>query len=197
MAVNIDYCCFKFYNFFRIKGGIMKFNLCAKTILMVDRYLERITEAIDRLIERRALNSFYVGLCGGSENSITSVADYIINLSERKVKLINLKILIDMALEACPILSAQILIERYMDNEKSFDIAKRHNLSERTYFRRLNEALEHFSLQMSNLGFSEKRLLDYISSEKWIMEVYNRLISAKSDDCVQIDERQLGKLVAG
>lgn len=175
----------------------MKLNLCAKTVLMVDRYLERITEAMDRLVERRALNSFYVGLSGGSENSITSVADYIINLSERKVKLINLKLLIDLALEGCPILSAQLLIERYMDNEKSYEIAKRHNLSERTYFRRLSDALDHFSAEMSKLGFPEKRLFDYISSEKWIMEVYNRLLSAKSDDNVVIDENRLGKLVAG
>lgn len=175
----------------------MKFNLGAKTILMVYRYLDRIADAIDRLIERRALNSFYVGVLGNNDNSIYSVADYIINLSERKIKLINLKILIDMALEDCPILSSQILIEKFMDNEKSFDIAKRHNLSERTYFRRLNEALDNFSSSLCKLGFCENKLLDYISSEKWIMEVYNRLICAKNEDNVVIDSFRLNKLAEG
>ncbi len=175
----------------------MKFNLGAKTILMVYRYLDRIADAIDRLIERRALNSFYVGVLGNNDNSIYSVADYIINLSERKIKLINLKILIDMALEDCHILSSQILIEKFMDNEKSFDIAKRHNLSERTYFRRLNEALDNFSSSLCKLGFCENKLLDYISSEKWIMEVYNRLICAKNEDNVVIDSFRLNKLAEG
>ena len=175
----------------------MKFNLGAKTILMVYRYLDRIADAIDRLIERRALNSFYVGVLGNNDNSIYSVADYIINLSERKIKLINLKILIDMALEDCPILAGQILIEKFMDNEKSFDIAKRHNLSERTYFRRLNEALDNFSASLSKLGFCENKLIDYISSEKWIMEVYNRLICARNEDSVEIDSFRLKKLAEG
>lgn len=172
----------------------MKINLCAKTTLMVYRYLDRIADAIDRLIERRALNSFYVGAFGNNDNSILSVADYIINLSERKVKLINLKILIDLALENCPILFAQILIERFMDNEKGSEIAKKHNLSERTYFRRLNDALDNYSSALSKLGFPENKLLDYISSEKWIMEVYNRLLCAKSDDSVIIDSFKLKKL---
>lgn len=175
----------------------MKVHVCAKTVLMVQRYLERICDAIDRLVERKALNSFYVGVQGNNENSISSVADYIINLSERKIKLINLKLLTDFALENCPLLSAQILIERYMDNEKSADIAKRHNLAERTYFRRLTEALENFSFTLAKLGFSENRLLDYISTEKWIMEVYNRIYNARSDDTVVIDANRLGKLVAG
>lgn len=173
----------------------MKFNVCAKTVLMVQRYLERICDAIDRLVERKALNSFYVGMQGNNENSISSVADYIINLSERKIKLINLKLLTDLALENCPILSAQILIERYMDNEKSADIAKRHNLAERTYFRRLTEALENFSSTLAKFGFSERRLLDYISTEKWIMEVYNRIYNARSDEAVVIDTDRLSKLV--
>lgn len=172
----------------------MKFNLCAKTVLMVYRYLDRIADAIDRLIERRALNSFYVGSIGNNDNSILSVADYIINLSERKIKLINLKILIDMALENSPILFSQILIERFMDNEKGTDIAKRHNLSERTYFRRLNESLDMFASKLSELGFPENKLLDYISSEKWIVEVYNRLYFSKSDDSVVIDSFRLKKL---
>lgn len=175
----------------------MKVHVCAKTVLMVQRYLERICDAIDRLVERKALNSFYVGVQGNNENSISSVADYIINLSERKIKLINLKLLTDLALENCPLLSAQILIERYMDNEKSAGIAKRHNLAERTYFRRLTEALENFSCTLAKLGFSENRLLDYISTEKWIMEVYNRIYNARSDDTVVIDANRLGKLVAG
>ena len=101
----------------------MKLNLCAKTVLLVYRYLDRIADAIDRLVERRALNSFYMSGIGCKDNNISNVAQYIIDLSQRKVKLINIKILTEMALDNCPILYSQILIEKYMDNDKACEIA--------------------------------------------------------------------------
>lgn len=172
----------------------MKLNLCAKTVLRVYRYLDRIADAIDRLVERRALNSFYMSGIGCKDNNISNVAQYIIDLSQRKVKLINIKILTEMALDNCPILYSQILIEKYMDNDKACEIAKRHNLSERTYFRRLNEALRNFSITLEKLGFSESKLLDYISSEKWMIEVYNRLITVKNEDNFNVSNCDLGKI---
>ncbi len=175
----------------------MKLNLCAKTILMVYRYLDRIADAIDRLVERRALNSFYMSGFGCKDNNISNVAQYIIDLSDRKVKLINLKVLTEMALENCPILHSQILIEKYMDNDKTLVIASRHNLSERTYFRRLNQALSNFSTTLEKLGFSENKLLEYISSEKWIIEVYNRLLCSKNDDNVNLNNYRFDKVAVG
>lgn len=172
----------------------MKANLCAKTILMVYRYLDRIADAIDRLVERRALNSYYMMGTGCKDNNISNVAQYIIDLSDRKIKLINLKVLTEMALENCPILHSQILVEKYMDNDKTSVIASRHNLSERTYFRRLNQALSNFSLILDKLGFAENKLLDYISSEKWIMEVYNRLLSSKNEDNLTLNNCRLEKI---
>ena len=166
----------------------MKLNLCAKTVLLVYRYLDRIADAIDRLVERRALNSFYMSGIGCKDNNISNVAQYIIDLSQRKVKLINIKILTEMALDNCPILYSQILIEKYMDNDKACEIAKR------TYFRRLKEALRNFSITLEKLGFSESKLLDYISSEKWMIEVYNRLITVKNEDNFNVSNCDLGKI---
>lgn len=144
-------------------------NTWTKTILTVYRYLERVANAIDKLVDRQALNSYYSS-CGKS--GILDIANEIIELSERKVKLINLKVLTENALENIDELYAQLLIEKYIDSDKCEMIAERHNLPLRTYFRRSEEAEDKFSSFLSKKGFNNEKLYDYLGKETWIMEVY-------------------------
>ena len=137
----------------------MKSNLWAKTILSVYRYLERISGAIDKMVERQALNSYYYFSGSSIDNGILSVSKRIIELSERKVRLINLKVLTEKALKGCDKILGQILIEKYIEGESSDNIAESLNLSPRTYFRRLTQAEEQF-------------LNSYLAEEKWILDVY-------------------------
>ena len=123
----------------------MKNNEWAKTILSTYKYLDRVAEAIDKLVKQEALNSFYFSGLNQSKNAVMPVADRIINLIERKKKLINIKVLADKSLMECDRGAAQILIERYMDGDTSQEIALRHNLNVRTYFRHLISAEENFS----------------------------------------------------
>ena len=152
----------------------MKSNIWTKTILFTYKYLDNIAGALDKLIDRQALNSYYY--CGGNQmdNGVMAVADRIIKLSQRKIKLINIKVLVEQTLEKCDTLLAQLLIEKYVDNDKIEEIAKRHNLSSRTYFRRLMQAEDSFSYLMSLRGFNDEKLKDYLKDEKWIMEIYNK-----------------------
>jgi len=115
----------------------MKTNEWAKTILYVYKYLETVSEGIDKLINQNALNSFYTRGEKQAENGVMAVANRIIDLSGRKAKLINIKVLADKALQKIDKIGAQILIERYIDNFEAFEIAEHHNLNIRTYFRRL------------------------------------------------------------
>lgn len=149
----------------------MKNNIWAKTILYVYKYLDRLTEAIDSLVDRQAYNSFYYS--ANQNNDVLKVADRMIQLIERKKKLINIKVLTDKCLENCNELLAKLLIEKYIDNDKSENIANRYNLSMRTYFRRLKDGEDNFSFFMSKFGFNQNKLDEYLKNEKWIMEVYN------------------------
>ena len=71
----------------------MQKNIWAKTILTSYRFLEKVSDAIDRLVETRALNSFYMGGNNFSQNNVFVVSESLINLTERKKKLINLSLL--------------------------------------------------------------------------------------------------------
>lgn len=157
----------------------MKSNLWAKTFLTIYKYLDRIADAIDKLVERQALNSYYSGF---RNDGILDIADKLIELSERKVKLINIKVLIEQTLEKLEKESAQLLIEKYIDNDRGEDIALRHGLPQRTYYRRQNEAENAFTAYMTLQGFNEKKLNEYVAKENWIMEVYNNFKTKELDE---------------
>ena len=159
----------------------MKKNIWAKTILSVYNYLDRVSEAIDKLVKENACNSFYFTGNQQSKNGVMQVADRIIALSERKVKLINLRVLADKALIDCDRGSAQILIERYMDGDSAEDIAKRHNLNIRTYFRHLVSAEEGFCANMAKYGFNSDKLQKYLGDERWVMEVFEKYLDQERE----------------
>ena len=165
-----------------------------KTILSAYRYLERICDAIDRLVESKALNSFYMGGTNFSNNNISVVADKLIELGQRKVTLINLKIVCEMALQKCKDKHSEILIEKYVDCEKAKDIAQRHDMTMRTYFRRLSSADIEFSANLNMMGYSDKKLAEDLAGEQWICEIYKRYFSKQQDldlsDC-KIDKLAL------
>ncbi len=165
----------------------MKTNEWAKTILYVYKYLNNVTDGIDNLIMRSALNSFYSRGERQAENSVMSVADKIIELSARKSRLVNLKVLADKALLSIEKGLAQILIERYMDNDEAELIAQRHDLNIRTYFRRLSQAEINFSQAMARLGFNDQKLLKYLNNERWIIEVYQKFKN-ENDDITEIEK---------
>ena len=149
----------------------MKSNTWAKTILTVYRYLERIAGAIDKLINRQAMNSYYSNF---TNDSVIDVANKIIELGERKVKLINIKVLTEKALEGIDELYAKLLVEKYIHSCKGDDIAKENNLAMRTYFRRLSQAENCFSSFFASKGFTEKKLSEYLKNEKWIIDVFEK-----------------------
>ena len=158
----------------------MKNNIWAKTTLSCYRYLEKICDAIDGLVETSAMNSFYVST-NSSQNSIAKVADKIIELSQRKITLINLKVIIENALSNCGELQTNILTEKYIEKNKAQDIAQRYGLSMRTYFRRLDDAESAFASQMTKSGFNPK-FIQELKRERWIMRLYDSYTGEKESE---------------
>lgn len=156
-------------------------NNWAKTILYVYKYLDRVCEGIDSLVEQNALNSFYYGQ-HRSDNEVLCVAERISRLCERKAKLVNIKVLADKCLLKSEELNAKILIERYIDDDSSENIALRHNLNVRTYFRKLIQAETSFTKLMIKEGFSEEKLDKYLAGEKWIVEVCEKFRNEGKDE---------------
>ena len=144
----------------------MKDKIWAKTLLNSYTCLERLSSAIDGMVMATGLHSSY-----GYNATMTS-ANHIINLISRKKLLINLKVLIETVIEKMPVNFARILVLKYFDKVKSQDIAKVMEISNRTYFRRLQQSVDCFSKGLKKEGFSSEIIEKMVENEWWISNVY-------------------------
>ncbi len=154
-------------------------NIWSKTILQVYRYLPRVASAYDKMINSRALGSQFSNSLNMATQSATSVANTIIDLSQRKITLINMKLITENCLKEIDRDLAKLLILKYVNGKKSVEIAQKMNVCLRTFFRKLNSALESFSLSLSRLGYNNDRLNDMLKDEKWILAVHNHVERAE------------------
>ena len=164
-----------------------------KTILNVYRYLERVSNAIDKIVDSRAINSFYTSGSNLSFNDISNVSNDIICLTERKVKLINLKIIVEKGLENTNEQLVKYLILNFIEKRTCFDCAKILNVSLRTYFRKLNLALGSFEKALLRQGYDKSYFDEMLKKESWIMEVKNS-IEKKNTEIFEINNKIAKKI---
>ncbi len=162
----------------------MKNCLWTKTLLTVYRYLERIAGAIDKIILQSGLNSGFVSGQNYYSNNVYAISQKIIDLSERKVTLINLKVLIEDVLKDIDENDAQILIEKFFDGVKTKDLVNAHGVSMRTMFRRIDGALKSFSSCLAMKGYSDATLSNMLNNEGWIKNVFMRFSDKNDEDLV-------------
>ncbi len=136
---------------FMSSGQVAK-KMC-KTVLNAYNILPYVTSAIDRLIVKKAESS----MCLATQNTLESYAEEMISLSEQKVSLINLKVLIDETLSEIKEKEARILLLRYVDNVKCEDCLDILKMDKRTFFRRLAIALNSF-YKVFNFKLLQKKL---------------------------------------
>ena len=165
------------------KGASMKKDLLwAKTLLSVYRYLERLCGSIDKIINRTGLSSINVNSQTFYYNNVYSITQRIIDLSHRKVTLINLKLLIEDILQKMRPCEAKCLISRYVDGTKRRVMAEHEAVSLRTIFRRIERAEASFSKILLAKGYDEVKICKMLIDEQWIHNVYSRIAEKDEDD---------------
>ena len=169
----------------------MNSNVWAKTILSSYPYLVKLASSIDRVVERKALYSFYVTSANFSSNNIYDLANKLIELSQRKIVLINIKVLTENALKNCSKEEAKLLIAKHIAKKKSNEICDMLKIPNRTYFRKVSQAESHFEKVLSKLGFPPSRLENYLKDESWITETKNKYEHTNNEDKMEIDYRQM------
>lgn len=158
----------------------MKQKIWAKTLLTTYNCLEPISDAIDKLVISQGVNS----CC----NNLTTLenAEKIINLIQRKKNMVNLKVIIENVMASLEPQSARILIMKYFDKVKPEVCFSLLGLSRRTYFRKIDKAIDEFSIHLKNFGYTSETLEQILKKENWIKEYFNHF--AKQKETSQIDE---------
>lgn len=159
----------------------MQNHIWGKTLLSVYRYLERLAGALDRIIEKRATQtSSMLGKDCLTNNTLT-LTSKLIELSERKVKLINIKLLVEASLASIDEKQAKILILKYFDKAEPEKIMQALSLPRRTFYRKLTEAESAFESKFVCSGFPIERLERYLCDEGWIIEVKESIESGNEN----------------
>ncbi|MCK9574961.1 MAG: sigma factor-like helix-turn-helix DNA-binding protein [Clostridia bacterium] len=164
----------------------MELKVWAKTLLTVYKYLEKIAGTIDKLVVDKSLNTI--------SDDAFNVANEILKLTERKITLINLKVLIESALSKLSEQKSKLLILKFFDCLTCEDTAKLEGISIRTYFRHIDNALTTFTSELKLLGLDENYIDYNFKHEKWLYSLYNRLLAQelnKKQSCTQKDNIEL------
>lgn len=162
----------------------------SKTLLTCYGCLEKISDAIDHLVYLNGINS------GCMKTDALFCVNKILELTERKKLLINLKVITEEVLAKLDTLDARILILRYFDKVKTEECAKLLSLSKRTYFRRLKVAVASFAHGLKSIGYTAQKVANITKNELWIHDLYHALYKQELGKNIThknevIDERSL------
>ena len=157
----------------------------SKTLLSSYTYLETICGAIDKTVLNYGVNS-------AMNTDAEFVANKMIALTQRKKFLINTKILIDNILSRLDNDFSRILVLKFVDKIKAESASKILNMSLRTYFRKINIALEKFTNLLVGFGYNATKLGTIFQDEDWVMEMYNNFSKSEVREIDADDLRFLG-----
>ncbi len=143
----------------------------SKTILSVYKYLEALSKAIDDLVLKKSINSAFY--CNGRFDTAYECANKIMQLTNRKINLINLKVLVEDTLESIPLKYRRVLGLCYIDGVKTTECAELLHISNRTFFRLKNDAINVFTQKLIGLGYTKSKLEEIFCGENWLKNLYN------------------------
>lgn len=147
----------------------------SKSALSIYKYLSTMTNTIDKIVMDVGKGSNNLAL--QRFQSTYYQASKIIELMDRKRKMINLKVSVEEVLNKLDKTNKRILTLVFLDGVKSELVAQMLGMSIRTFFRRKNSAIIEFATIFQCLGYDEEFFEKEYSHEPWFMSVFNDCIT--------------------
>ena len=148
----------------------MRKLILGKTLLESYQSIPRIISSIDRLVVESSAHSY----------SLTVVRDdtmqkmqAVIDLIERKKRLMRIKLAVEEGIKACTKLDAKILVRYYFDRAHTLLIAEELGMNRRNVHRKINVAVENLVERLNSVGYNSAKLKELITNEGWIVGIYN------------------------
>lgn len=138
----------------------------SEAIVRIYRLLKKKCEAIDKFIQNHAL---YFGPCS-AEYGAVDVCNNIIELMTRKNQLINLKIIVDNAINKLDENDKKILYIKMNYSITVAEICGILKLKERTVFRRIERAFSNLADTLNQSKYCDK-LTKILNNEEWINDI--------------------------
>lgn len=147
----------------------------SKSTLTIYKYLSTMSKSIDRIIEENTKSSNSVAL--QRYQTTQYQANKIIDLIDRKRKMVNLKVIAEDVVSRLKKSDRRIITLVFFDGIKSELVADMLGISLRTFFRRKANALNQFTIILEALGYDAEFFESEYFCERWFMSIYNNCVS--------------------
>lgn len=165
----------------------------SKSALSVYRYLEQMANTIDKIILDSGKNSNHQNV-QKYQTTLYQTAK-IIELIERKRKIINLKVAVENSLQKLSFKDRRMLVLVFIDGVKSDKVIELMSCSQRTFYRRKANALESFKEKMIECGFDINFFEREYSSEGWMVSVYHESIQKYNKEDEKLDTIFINRMI--
>lgn len=146
----------------------------SNTALVAYSLLPKIAKELNTGVERRVRSSFqsrHLKIGVSTEQLIGEILD----LTEEKRKIVNLRFIVKKALEKMVDADREILVERIVQKKTFQEIADSHKIALRTAFRRIANAEEDFANNLRRCGYTEDWLEKEYGNDKYIAPIHERI----------------------
>ena len=148
--------------------------------LSIYKYLESMANTLDKIVVETGKSSNDIRLQKYQTTQYQTMK--IIELMDRKRKMINLKIAVEDTLCKLSLIDRRILTLIFIDGLKSELLAQVLGISIRTYFRKKQQALNHFKTILETNGFNKEFFEKEYLNEAWFISIYNDYISKNNSN---------------
>ena len=164
-----------------LREDTMQTYIISKTFLSIYRYLTALTKSIDRVVRAKSINSssfndYY-------KNNTEDQTAEILALTNKKITLINIKLIVDQTLQKLQPDQARVLTLKYIDNLTSAQISDLMQLNTRTYFRKANSAIKEFNNQLEKFFKQNTTIQNNILNEPWIKHLLSQFDKDTKVNC--------------
>lgn len=155
-------------NYLKLISDEQKMKLWIKTLLSVQANLPEIIKSVDKIIELNASSLSFASDIYNTEKTTFSQVEKVIDLTERKNKLLNI-FLISKNLLSCIGEEDRVFLKRkYVFNWTAEDLAQEYQISVRTVFRRTDKLIEKIYEQTKKKNWSVNFINLQVRDETWI-----------------------------
>lgn len=163
-------------SYLKLLDNEQKMKLWIKTLLSAQASLPEIIKSIDKIIEINASSLSFITDIYNTEKSTYAQVERVIDLTERKNKLLNL-FLISKTLFSSVCEEDQLFLKRkFIFNWTAEDLSVEYNVSIRTVFRRIEKLIENIYEKVKTKNWSTNFINLQVKDESWLQEKFYQFV---------------------
>lgn len=160
------------FNYLKLIDDEQKMKLWIKTLLSVQGSLPEIIKSVDKIIEINASSLSFVTDIYNTEKSTYAQVEKVIDLTERKNKLLNLYLISKNFMTSVNEDERLFLKRKFIFNWTAEDLASEYDVSVRTVFRKTEKLIENILEKLKKKNWSLKFLNLQVKNESWLLEKF-------------------------